>query len=536
MIVVRLAILAILASGPAAPAGDLLPPDRPIEAAVDHYVEAKIAEAGLRPAPPADDATLVRRLTLDLVGRVPTSAEVRAYVESTDPEKRAKLVDRLMASPGFVRHQADSFEAMLMAGTRGELRSYLAPAFAKGRPWDEVFRDLLLGDESDPARKGASAFLKARAKDTDRLTSDVSSLFFGVNVSCAKCHDHPIVDDWKQDHYYGMKSFLDRTVEVGTYVGEREYGSVSFKTTEGEEKRAKFMFLTGRVVDVAGAEEPSKEAKQEEKRRLDEAKKKKAAPPKPKVSARAKLVEVALEPGGREFFARSIANRLWDRFFGSGLVIPLDQMHSANPPSHPDLLAWLARDTIAHRYDLRRLTRGLVLSRAYARASRWESAEAPDHRLFAVAAVRPLTPLQLAASMCVATADPSSLPGDPTRDEHDRKAEDLAGRGRSLASAFARPGEDYQIGVSEALLMSNSDRLNDLLSDGGDRLVGRLAKVADRRERIELAVRSILGRPADDEEIDLLDDFLARHEARPSEGCRQLVWALLTGSEFRFNH
>jgi hypothetical protein len=138
--------------------------------------------------------------------------------------------------------------------------------------------------------------------------------------------------------------------------------------------------------------------------------------------------------------------------------------------------------------------------------------------------------------MWVATADPASLPDDPTREEHGRKVEELAGRGRSLASAFARPGEEYQIGVSEALLMSNSDRLNDLLSDGGDRLVGRLARVADRRERIELAVRSILARPADDEEIDLLDDFLARHEARPSEGCRQLVWALLTGAEFRFNH
>ena len=502
--VLRLAIPAIfvLVSSPAAaPAADLLPPDRPIEEVVDHYVEARLAEEGLRPAPSADDATLIRRLTLDLVGRIPTAAETRLYVESTEPEKRARLVDRLMASPGFVRHQADGFEAMLMAGTRGELRAYLGLAFAENRPWDEVFRDLMRGDESEPGRKGASGFLKARAKDLDRLTSDVSSVFFGVDVSCAKCHDHPKVRDWKQDHYYGMKSFLDRTIEVGKFVGEREYGTVKFETIAGEEKRAKFMFLTGRVVEVAGAEEPSKEAKQEEKRRLDEAKKKKEPPPAPKVSARAKLVEVALEPGERDFFARSIANRLWDRFFGVGLVMPLDQMHSENPPSHPDLLAWLARDTIEHRYDLRRLIRGLVLSRAYARASQWESAEAPDRRLFAVAAVRPLTPLQLAASMWVATTDPASLPDDPTGDEHGRKVEDLAGRGRSLASAFARPGEEYQIGVSEALLMSNSDRLNDLLADGGDRLVGRLAKIEDRRERVDLAVRSILSRPADDEEI-----------------------------------
>jgi hypothetical protein len=290
------------------------------------------------------------------------------------------------------------------------------------------------------------------------------------------------------------------------------------------------------MVEVAGAAEPSKEEKRAEKRQLDEAKKKKVPPPAPKTSARAKLVEIALSPGERDFFGRSIVNRLWDRLFGTGLVIPLDQMHSANPPSHPELLAWLARDTIEHRYDLRRLTRSLVLSRAYARSSRWTSAEAPDHRLFAVAAVRPATPLQLAASMWIATADPASLPADPTREEYGRKVEELAARGRSLASAFARPGEDYQIGVSEALLMSNSDRLKDLLADGGDRLVGRLVKIKDRRERIELAVRSVLSRPAEDEEIKLLDEFLARHEDRPVEGCRQLVWALLTGAEFRFNH
>jgi hypothetical protein len=531
-----IAAIVVLACASAASAGDLLPPDRPIEEVVDHYLEAKLTKEGPGPAPSADDATLIRRLTLDLNGRIPTAAEVKLYVESTKPDKRAKLVDRLMTSPGFARHQADSFEAMLMAGTRAELRTYLGPAFTENRPWDEVFGDLIRGDAASPARKGASSFLKARAKDLDRLTSDVSSVFFGVNVSCAKCHDHPKVEDWKQDHYYGMKSFLGRTFEAGEFVGERDDGAVKFKTTDGEEKKAKFMFLTGRVVEVAGAEEPSKEARQAEKRNVDAAKKKKVAPPAPKQSARAKLVEVALGPGERDFFARSIVNRLWDRFFGTGLVVPLDQMHSANPPSHPELLAWLARDTIEHRYDLRRLTRGLVLSRAYARASRWDSAEPPDRRLFAVAAVRPLTPVQLAASMWVATADPASLPADPTREEHGRKVEDLAGRGRSLASAFARPGEDYQIGVSEALLMSNSDRLKDLLADGGDRLVGRLAKIADRRERIDLAVRSILSRPAEKEEIDLLEDFLARHKDQPVEGARQLVWALLTGAEFRFNH
>ena len=301
------------------PAEDCSPPDRPIEEVVDHYVDARLAEAGVKAGPEADDATLVRRLTLDLVGRIPTAAEVRAYVESTDPDKRAKLVDRLMASPGFVRHQADSFDAMLMAGRPGEPPRVprRAPSARVG-PGTRSSASCSSADESEPARKGSAEFLKARAKDLDRLTSDVSSVFFGVNVSCAKCHDHPLVEDWKQDHFYGMKSFLGRTFEAATSWASATTASVKFKTTEGEEKQAKFMFLTGRVVEVPGAEEPSKEAKKEEKRRLDEAKKKKGRRPPPKVSARAKLVEVALEPGERDFFARSIVNRLWHRFFGVG--------------------------------------------------------------------------------------------------------------------------------------------------------------------------------------------------------------------------
>jgi hypothetical protein len=536
-IAMRMSVLAVIllnAAGLAAGAEGLLPPGRAIEEVVDHYVDARLAKEGVKPAPDADDATLVRRLTLDLVGRVPTAAEVRDYVESTEPDKRARLVDRLLASPGFVRHQADSFETMLMVGVKGSVREYLARAFSDDRHWDQVFRELVVGDESEPARKGASGFLKARAKDTDKLTSDVSSVFFGVNVSCAKCHDHPLVDDWKQDHYFGMKAFLARTFDNGGFVGERGYGSVKFKTTDDEEKQARFMFLTGRVVDVPGSE-PTQEARREEKKQLDEAKKKKVAPPAPKVSARAKLVEVALAPGERDFFARAIVNRLWHRMLGRGLVMPLDQMHSENPPSHPELLAWLARDMVEHRYDLRRLIRGLVLSRAYARSSVWEQGEAPAPKLFAVAQVRPLTPTQLATSMWVATTDPASLPEAPGP-ALDAKLEPLAERARGLSQAISRPGEDYQIGVSESLLMSNSDRLSELLADGGDRLVGRLSKIKDPREQVALALTSVLSRPAEDEEVTLLAEYLARHKDKASEGCHGLVWALVTSAEFRFNH
>src|SRR5262249_40943931 len=149
--------------------------------------------------------------------------------------------------------------------------------------------------------------------------------------------------------------------------------------------------------------------------------------------------------------------------------------------------------------------------------------------------VRPLSPVQLARSMWVATAEPGSLSAT-SGDELDRKIAGWEGSARDLAQAIARPGEDYQIGVSEALLLSNSDRTTPLLAEGGDRLVGKLAQVKDPQERATVAVRSILSRPPADDEISILADYLERRGDRPAEANRQLVWTLLTSAEFRFNY
>src|SRR5262249_46996307 len=250
-------------------ADDAPPPGTPVEKAVDHFIAAKLTEAVVTPAPRADDANLVRRLTLDLVGRIPTAAETQAFVESKDPGKTAKVVDRLMASPGFVRHQVNEFQVMRMGGTRGNLREYLQRAFAENRPWDRVFRELIVADESDPGLKGSSEFLKARIADLDKATNDVSVTFFGVNISCARCHDHPRVDDWKQDHFFGLKSFLGRSFDNGGFLAEREYGQVKFRTTKGQDKTAKLMFLTGVVLDDPGLKDPTPDEQKKEKELFD---------------------------------------------------------------------------------------------------------------------------------------------------------------------------------------------------------------------------------------------------------------------------
>ncbi|MGO9917758.1 MAG: DUF1549 domain-containing protein [Isosphaeraceae bacterium] len=540
-----LAVAAALAMIRAAGAGtgaELLPSDRRVEEVVDHYIDQALKTADVRPVPVADDATLVRRLTLELAGRIPTAAEARAYIDSSDRGKRGRLVERLMASQSFVRHQVNELDTMLMADGKGSLREYLVVAVGENRPWDRIFRELMLPDQTDKAQRAASAYLLRGLKDLDRLTADVSSTFFGVNVSCAQCHDHPLVPDWKQDNFYGMKAFFSRTFATGngngSFLGEHAYGDLRFKTTDDIERKARLIFLTGRRADEPDAQEPSSEENKKERDALDRAKKAKVPPPPPSFSARAKLVELALAPTEREFFSRAIVNRLWHRFFGHGLVMPLDQMHSANPPSHPELLAWLARDLATHGYDLRRLIRGLVLSDTYARASRWDGGgPAPRPSLFATALVRPLTQMQLATSLVIATADPVSVPPDFQSAQFARRIEAWEESARALARLFPTSGGDPQIGASEALLFSNGKQVaQKLLRNGPDTLLGLLERSSGPAQAVRMAVFTTLSRFPDAEEKEVLSAFLAERTDRPEDAYRQLVWALFAGSEFRFNH
>jgi len=511
------------------------PAEFSISEVVDHHVGAKLAEAGVAPAPRADDANVLRRTMLDLVGRIPTAAEARAYLADPASDKRVVLVDRLLTTSGFVRHQANELNALLMAGANGEMLDYLRTAVSEKRPWDAMFRDMLAptADQSS----GASRFLKSRIRELDKLTNDASVVFFGVNVSCAQCHDHPLVPAWSQEHFFGMKSFFGRSFESGDFVGERDHGSVTFQTTSGEEKTATLMFLSGTMAAEPPSPELTDEQRKQERQLLEQLKREKKPPSPPSFSRRAQLVEIALRDGEDAYFSRSIVNRLWYRLFGRGLVHPIDQMHPANPPSHPELLDWLARDLVEHGYDLQRLLRGLVLSETYSRSSRRESGDHPPPELFAVASLRPLTPAQYATSLKLASMSPDWFPADANSAEFQQQIEQVENSARGFANLIEQPSEDFQVSIAEALLFNNSAQIaSDLLRDGGDSLVGKLKSLDDSQARIETAAWNILSRSVAPEEASLLRQLFDQDAADRLASAQHLVWVLLTSSESRFNY
>ena len=310
----------------------------------------------------------------------------------------------------------------------------------------------------------------------------------------------PLVHDWKQDHFYGMKSFLNRTFVNGNgnagFLGERGYGTIRFKTTEDVERQARMMFLTGRRVDEPDcARSRPRTSRRKKKRRSTVPRKTRFRRRPPSSAPGPSWWSWRLQPGEREFFARAIVNRIWYRLFGQGLVMPLDQMHSANPPSHPELLAWLARDMATHGYDLRRLDprpgheRGLCPQLALGRrgtapavAVRRRPGASPDARRNwrPRSGWRPSIP-----RACRRTC---------RSEPFEKRIEALEAGAGPLAASFTNSSGDSQIGVAEALLFSNGKRIDrELLADGPDRLVGRLeadrgTAEADRPGRSQRAV------------------------------------------------
>jgi len=512
--------------------------DRPPHEVIDTYIFQSLKDQGIHPAPKATDATLVKRLTFDLAGRPPTPSERDRFVYDPAPDRVGSYVDYLIASPCFEQHQVREFNWLLMDGKGGVVTDYLKRAIREDRSWDRIFKELILADHQDDNARGATGFIKDRIRDIDRLTNDVSVKFFGVNISCAQCHDHPNVRDWTQDRYYGMKSFFNRTFEHGGFVAEKAYGKVRYKNTAGDTLQAPLQFIDGAALPDASPEW-SDEKRRIEKEQLERFKQEKKPVPIPANSRRALLVREGLDPDQQGYFARAIVNRVWHRLMGVGLVEPLDQMHGANPPSHPALLQWLSHWLTASDYDLNALIRGIVMSQAYQRSSAWESGERPPKNTYAAANLRALTPSQYASALLLGTSAPSSWracePGEPA---HQERLNTVLKEADQAARWFERPGDPFYFSVNEALQLSNSEEVASILyAPLHPGLLTDLMQEKDWQERVRKAYLSILHRLPSNEEVQALEPFFAAEIPQKLEPrLRSATWALLTCTEIRLNH
>jgi hypothetical protein len=365
------AVLALLAAfGPSAAAAEV-----PLHTRIDQLVRQ--AEPG-HPAPLASDAEFLRRLSIDLLGSIPTADEARRFLDDRSPDKRTALVRRLLGHPRYAIHMTHVFDVMFLErrnsdGIRQEdWEQYLFESFTANKPYDQLAREILAADGTDPKLRPAVKFYLERNGDPNLLTRDVGRIFFGRDFQCCQCHDHPLIDHYHQADYYGLFAFLQRgyvTVDKtkpenkdkAAYFGEKADGLATFQSVF-DPKKIKHG-TRPRLPGGVEVDEPFFPIGAEYQVALAAG----APYPVPKYSRRARLADETLATANRAF-RRNIANRLWALMMGQGLVEPVDLDHPDNPPVNPALLDLLADDFRAMRYDVKAFLREIALTEAYQRS------------------------------------------------------------------------------------------------------------------------------------------------------------------------
>ncbi len=342
----------------------------PLHQRIDEIIAAGIV------APPtelADDAEFLRRIFLDLTGTIPSPEKARTFLKDVDPDKRIKLIDELLAKREHFQHLATRFDVWIME-RRAEAHvkspgwtKFLEESFATNKPYHQLIGEILAADGTDAKNREAARFYLDRLGEPNLITRDVGRLFFGQDLQCAQCHDHPNISDYLQRDYYGMFAFFGRTYlfqpdkKKPALLAEKAIGGGEFKSVFTDVEATSFpQVLHSKVVFPDPTVEPGEEYK------VKPDPKDKKIQPIPKFSRRDQFAKAATE-SNNPAFNRNIANRLWAQMMGRGLVEPLDFHHASNPPSHPELLELLATEFATMNYDLRAFLRQLALTKTYQR-------------------------------------------------------------------------------------------------------------------------------------------------------------------------
>ncbi len=499
------------------PAATLPPgpaPKDPAAAAkfIDDEINKRLAAAKIPASPPCSDEEFVRRAYLDLTGVIPPAEKAKAFLESADPQKRARLVDELLEDPNFGRHLADVWQARLMprdSANRFVLREpfvrWLEEQFNKNTPWDKLVAGLVTASGSVEDNPAVTYFLTNRS--VDKLTDSVSQNFLGVQLQCAQCHNHPFTG-WKQTEYWGMAAFFEKVRPDNPKNANKGADNSKIGVQEGAGRTKAKDFFPESAKNVPpkflGGPEP------------------RLSPSEPYRPVLAKWLTAPDNP----YFARAIVNRTWAMLFGTGFVNPVDDMHDENRPSHPELLDSLARGFAAGGFDLKNLYRGICASRAYQRTSRPKGENHKDDQLFSHMAVKVLSPEQLFDSLATVTG----AGGGPERAAKGGKGGPVGARAQFvqfyLAGAEAANPTEYEAGIPQALRLMNS-RIT-----GNPALIRRFAapgdKPADVIEKIYLTALSRRPTPAEQKR---LTEYVAK-AATPAEAYGDILWAVLNSSEF----
>ena len=496
---------------------------------IDGLIRRRLAAENVTAAPAADDAEFLRRVFLDLGGRIPPSTRVRRFLADRDPDKRRKVVDELLDSSLYVVHFSNVWRKALLPETQADPQTrVLVPAFeawlrqklTDDTSYSEMVREIVtvpLAASRNPReipgqadRPSPLAFYQAKQIKPENLAASTARTFLGIRIECAQCHDHPF-DNWKQNDFWSFAAFfagMERQGRGGFLAAIREVADRRKLKIPGTETSVGPVFLDG------------------------------SRPLPTQTRGARQLLADWRSTAENSYFAKAAVNRLWSQMFGIGLVDPPDDFTADNPPSHPKLLDLLASEFASHNFDVRHILRSIVASDAYQRTSRQTDPSQQKPRLFSRMAVKGLSPEQIFDSLAQATgyvpvAVDRTSTGPGALDSVRSEFVDLFGDDSS------RPTQQRTT-ILQALALMNGGLVSEATSLDRSRTLTAVVEfpALGTGDRVEALFLAALGRRPGAKRLAALVAYVDAGGVTkdPAAALADVFWALLNSSEFLLNH
>jgi hypothetical protein len=501
---------------PAAPSHPM--PTAALAGLIDRAIDQRLASAEVKPSPDAPDAEFFRRVSLDITGVIPTAEKAAAFLDDRSPDKRARLIDELLQSPNYGRHMADIWTTLMYPIdsdnrfiAKAPLHEWLEEKFNADLHWDRMAYELITAT-GEPDTNGATVYA-ASNRGVDKMTDSIGKLFLGVQIQCAQCHNHPFTH-WKQAEYWGLAQFFYK-VNVSNPRPAKNGGTL----TVSEEGR-----INRKVNPVPeSAKDVAPKLLGGDTLKLDSS--------KPYRPVLASWICTPSNP----YFAKAFVNRLWAQFMGRGLVNPVDDLSVENEPTHPDLLAALAKEFADSGFDVKHLVRGITNSKTYQRTSKPVGDNRDDRTLYSHRAIKVLSGEQLFDSL-IAVIGPVG-----GKDAGLRKNGQKGGpQGpRDQFALFFQGGDNappttYEAGIPQALRLMNSPLMATARLTNVATRAAEITRATPPEKAIEKLYLTTMSRRPTADETQKMTEFVRKHQD-PKAAYGDVLWVLLNSSEFALN-
>lgn len=501
---------------------------------VDELVLAKLRELGVPPSGSCSDEEFIRRVYIDVTGKLPPPEEVRKFLADDSPDKRARLIDRLLDSPGYADYWAlkwgdllkikSEYPSNLWPNAVQAYHQWIRRSIATNKPYDQFVRELLVSAGSNFRDPPANYYRASEKRDAVGFAESTALVFMGVRMECARCHGHPS-EPWTMDDNLGMGAFFAQIAFKDTREWKEEIVYLDAdavlhhpRTRQVVEPR----LLDGTTVELPAGKDP-----------------------------RAVFSDWLLDPDN-PYFARNIVNRVWFWLLGRGIVHEPDDMRPSNPPSNPELLDYLAEELVKHQYDLKSIYRLILNSATYQRSAKTVPGNAWDDRYFSHYRVRRLPAEVLSDALGTVTQRwdrfSSQIPEPYSNWPEGYRAVEMPDGSVStpFLELFGRPPRDtsYECdrdnspSMRQALYLVSSSTLESKIT-GSPRIRAWVQdKTPDEKVVEELFLLTVARFPKPEEKqtaLQHLEENSADDGAR-TRAIQDLMWAALNTKEFLFNH